>query len=228
MRIDRSVLPAVILTVGVLLSFGVKNQHSVDLRAPLSTLPSSLGSSTGVDLPISEIERTVGGASEYLFRSFTGGAQPFSVYVGYYARQARGQTIHSPRNCLPGDGWEALTTGTIVVSAPGSPTVNRVVLAKEGRRAVVYYWYQGRGRVVANEYMVKWNLLRDAALSRRTEEALARVVVMLAEPGVAATGPAVARADSAAMTAVQALIPALKQVLPAPASVSREVAQLGG
>jgi EpsI family protein len=51
------------------------------------------------------------------------------------------------------------------------------VLKKGAATAVVYYWYQGRGRVVADEYAVKWNLLRDAALAGHTEEALVRVVV---------------------------------------------------
>jgi hypothetical protein len=47
---------------------------------------------------------------------------------------------------------------------------------ESGARAVVYYWYQGRGRVEANEYMVKWDLVRDAVLRRRTDEALVRLV----------------------------------------------------
>jgi hypothetical protein len=55
--------------------------------------------------------------------------------------------------------------------------LNKYLLKNKGEAAVVYYWYQGRGRVVANEYAVKWNLLRDAALAGHTEEALVRVVV---------------------------------------------------
>ena len=56
-------------------------------------------------------------------------------------------------------------------------TVNRYVLKNRSAIALAYYWYQGRGRVTANEYVVKWNLLRDAAIHGRTEEALVRVVV---------------------------------------------------
>jgi EpsI family protein len=55
--------------------------------------------------------------------------------------------------------------------------VNRYLLVNSGRRALVYYWYQGRGRVEADEYRVKLQLLRDSALRGRTEEALVRVVV---------------------------------------------------
>ena len=58
--------------------------------------------------------------------------------------------------------------------------MNRYVLKNGAATAVVYYWYQGRGRVVANEYAVKWNLLRDAAVAGHTEEALVRVVVPVA------------------------------------------------
>jgi hypothetical protein len=42
---------------------------------------------------------------------------------------------------------------------------------------VVLYWYQGRGRVQANEYIVKWDLLRDQALYGRSDEALVRIIV---------------------------------------------------
>jgi EpsI family protein len=59
----------------------------------------------------------------------------------------------------------------------GSPTVNRYILQNGAARALVLYWYQGRGRIAHNEYLVKWDLLRDAALKRRTDEALVRIVV---------------------------------------------------
>ena len=55
--------------------------------------------------------------------------------------------------------------------------VNRYLLKPDSHRALVLYWCQGRGRVEANEYIVKWDLLRDAAVRRRTEEALVRIVV---------------------------------------------------
>ena len=105
-------------------------------------------------------------------------AQLFTTYVGYYDKQVQGKTIHSPKNCLPGAGWEILNTSSIAL--PGAEKlgqVNRVLLANKGTRALVYYWYQGRGRIESNEYKVKWNLLRDAALFGRTEEALVRIVV---------------------------------------------------
>jgi hypothetical protein len=80
----------------------------------------------------------------------------------------------------------------------------------------VYYWYQGRGRVVANEYVVKWNLLRDAMTLRRTEEALVRVVVPLGGAGWsdAARQLGDAHATALARSAARSLIPAVGRVLP--------------
>lgn len=102
----------------------------------------------------------------------------FTTFVSYYDRQTQGSTIHSPRNCLPGAGWEVLTAGTAPLTVDGvAYVVNRYVLKNKAATALVYYWYQGRGRVVASEYAVKANLLRDAAFAGHTEESLVRVVV---------------------------------------------------
>jgi EpsI family protein len=61
--------------------------------------------------------------------------------------------------------------------AGGQATVNQYLLQKENDRALVLYWYQGRGRIAHSEYAVKLDLLRDAALRGRSEEALIRIMV---------------------------------------------------
>jgi len=133
-----------------------------------------------------EGERSAAGVTDYLFRLYASGSSErtggFSVYIGYYDQQTQGKTIHSPKNCLPGSGWEALQSDTTTIrSAAGPVVVNRYLIRKEAVQALVLYWYQGRGRVQANEYAVKWNLLRDAATRRRTEEALVRIVVPITQ-----------------------------------------------
>ena len=75
-----------------------------------------------------------------------------------------------------------------------------------GARVVGYYWYQGRGRVASNEYRVKYELLRDAALHGRTEEALVRVVVPV-------TG-SVEAADSVASKVAAPLVAEVARILP--------------
>jgi EpsI family protein len=178
--------PAILLGLGAVLTLGIGTQRSVPLQAPLgSSVPTRFASYEARDVTISDEERRVAGMSDYLMRVYhpagaaaAAGGYAFSLYVGFYESQTQGRTIHSPRNCLPGAGWEALTSSRVAIPTPGGPaTVNRYLLKKGSQQALVLYWYQGRGRVEANEYLVKWHLLRDSALRGRSDEALVRVIV---------------------------------------------------
>lgn len=180
--------PAGILAAGTLLTLSSSVQRALVLRVPLAwAIPVAVAGYDGKDMALSPEERRVAGVTEYLLRNYVAsdaGRRPasFSLYIGYYDRQTQGRTIHSPKNCLPGAGWEPLTAGTALIPGPsGSAAVNRYLIQKGAQRAVVLYWYQGRGRIVANEYVVKWNLLRDSALRRRSDEALVRLVVPIAD-----------------------------------------------
>lgn len=174
-------IPAGTFGAGCILLLSVQRQQVMALREPLSALPSTIEGYRGYDQVISEEEQQVAGMSDYVLRYFgKDSTLAFSVYVGYYAQQTQGRTIHSPKNCLPGAGWEPLSASRqqIAVGAD-SVEINRYELANKQARALVYYWYQGRGRVAASEYQVKWDLLRDAAISGRSEEALVRLVIPL-------------------------------------------------
>lgn len=208
----RQWAPAVVLVVGALLStLGVKSQRSLQLRASLAgTVPTSMEGFISRDDTLDTDVARVAGVSQYLLRDFVNADTTrlgFSLYVGYYERQTQGSTIHSPKNCLPGGGWEPLTQSTAVVQTPQGPvTVNRYLLQKGRQQALVLYWYQGRGRVEANEYAVKLDLLRDAALRRRSEEALVRVVVPVSNGETEALGLATRVAGT--------LVPTLQRALP--------------
>lgn len=180
-------LPAVVLAAGAVLTLGIGTQRALPLRAPLAaTVPTVIEGYVGEDHEISEAERRVAAMSDYLYRIYNpapdgdGGSAPYTVLIAYYDSQTQGRTIHSPKNCLPGSGWEALASQRAEIATPAGPvTVNRYLIQNKEERALVLYWYQGRGRVEASEYAVKWDLLRDAALRRRSEEALVRIVVPL-------------------------------------------------
>jgi EpsI family protein len=202
-------IPAGILSVGCLLLLSVQRQFVATLRGPLSTIQTTAPGYTPTDGTIDPEEQRVAGMSHYLYRVFDRPAtnDAFSVYVGYYEQQTQGRTIHSPKNCMPGAGWDALSSERrTIATAAGPLTVNRYLLANKGACALVYYWYQGRGRTEASEYKVKWNLLRDAALRGRTEEALVRIVVPLT--------PTVGNADSLAASMAKQLVTEVREKLP--------------
>ncbi len=201
--------PAAILAVGAILTLGLRGERTLPLRQPLAAaVPRTLAGRPGEDLQVPADEQQVAGMTTYLLRKYAGaGAGAFSVYVGYYARQTRGNTIHSPKNCLPGAGWQALVSSRLVVSTPGGPAaVNRFVMQNGEARALVLYWYQGRGRIQADEYGVKWNLLRDAVLRQRSDEALVRIVVPFSSQ--------VPEAERLARSVAEQLIPAVSAALP--------------
>jgi len=182
-------MPVVVLGLGALAITGMREQFVMQPVRPLASIAPTMLGLNGRDVPIAEEEQKVAGMSHFVLRDFRrDSTTTFSVYVGYYDRQVQGKTIHSPKNCLPGAGWEILDASKVALSESAkAPLVNRVLLSNRGARALVYYWYQGRGRIEASEYRVKWDLMRDAALYGRTEEALVRVVVPMgvAKPGVA-------------------------------------------
>jgi EpsI family protein len=214
-RVYVAWLPAVVLGLGALFTVGADGQRDMTLRASLAaTIPVEIAGQRARDLEVSKAERRVAGMSSYVMRVYSPRGEQidqiegaFSVYVGYYTSQTRGRTIHSPKNCLPGSGWEALTsTPAVIAAATGPVTVNRYILQRKQEKALVLYWYQGRGRVESNEYLVKWHLLRDAALMRRSDEALVRIVV-----------PVTTTEDDAfrlAAQVAQALLPAVNEALP--------------
>lgn len=202
--------PAVILVLGALLAtVGVKAQRVLPLREPLGqAVPAQMLGLVGHDHAISPAEIKVAGVTSYLYRTYgdSADAGAFSLYVGYYDQQMQGQTIHSPKNCLPGAGWEALTASTAAIPTDrGSVTVNRYLIQNGTQKALVLYWYQGRGRVAWNEYGVKWNLLRDAAIRRRSDEALVRIVVPVTTTEATAATIAQRAAERAIGTLADAL-----------------------
>lgn len=106
-----------------------------------------------------------------------------NFYVAYYKSQQAGASAHSPRACIPGGGWliKDLSTRQIdnLVLNGKMLEVNRLVIKKGDYTQVVYYWFQQRGRVITNEYLVKWYLFWDALTQNRTDGALVRLTVLL-------------------------------------------------
>jgi len=183
-------------------------------REPFESLPMSIDSFTGrrsanLDPKVLEVL----GVEEYVnrvYRSSQAGL-PLGLYLGYWASQREGDTIHSPMNCLPGSGWQPVQTSRVSVPFAGSGAeLNRVVVEKSGERLLVFYWYQSHGRVIASEYVSKIHMVLDAIRTNRTDAAMVRVVVPIPLNDPAAE----AAAETEALTFVRGLLPLLERHLP--------------
>jgi EpsI family protein len=121
---------------------------------------------------------------DYLLADYADSAgRSVNVYVAYYNSQRKGEAVHSPRSCLPGGGWQLENFGqrTLQGIRVGSEPlrVNRTLIELGDQRELVYYWFQQRGRVITNEFAVKWYLFWDALTRHRTDGALVRLITSL-------------------------------------------------
>lgn len=190
-------------------------QEPTPLREPFDKLPMQFGSYTGAraeDLDAKVLE--VLGVEEWVNRSYRAADSDLRVgfYLGYWASQRQGDTIHSPMNCLPGSGWQPISTSRIPL--PGGPEgaeLNRVIVEKGGERLMVLYWYQSHGRIIASEYWSKIHMVLDAMRTNRTDAAMMRVVVPMPRD----RANAAADAEKQGVRFVRELLPLLDRHLPA-------------
>src|SRR5258707_319544 len=96
-------------------------------------------------------------ADDYLLRQYKqpGTRKTIDMFVAYYKTQAAGESMHSPKNCLPGSGWTPIVNDRVFLKKDdqGRPVeVNRYVIENGGETALVRYWYQANGRTMASEY----------------------------------------------------------------------------
>jgi EpsI family protein len=171
-------------------------------RKPLKDLPRQIGSwrQQGEDVRFDRETEKVLRADDYVSRNFESNGRIGSLYVGYYATQRNGATYHSPLNCLPGSGWVMSDAGRITVSPAGAASfeANRYVIQNGNQRALMIYWYQGRGSAVASEYWAKIYTVLDSVRQRRSDGALVRVMVPLGNSPAEAEKSAVELASQAA------------------------------
>jgi EpsI family protein len=119
-------------------------------------------------------------ATDYLLRGYRlGNDKQASLYVGYYATQRDGASYHSPLNCLPGSGWSMTKPASVTIGLPDGKSflANKYVIENGNARELMIYWYQGRGRFIANEYWGKIYSVLDSVSLRRSDAAMVRVTV---------------------------------------------------
>lgn len=174
----------------------------------LAAVPAFFNGWGADDYPIDPRLVAASKADAYLNRVYRRGEQEAGLYVGFYRSQRAGDSVHSPKNCLPGGGWQPLRSAlaTLPLADGRRPEVNLYLVENERHRLVVLYWYQSHGNLVASEYAAKLQVLHDALVLRRTDSALVRIAVPVTSSEEQATQAAIAFAAEIA--------PRLDEVIP--------------
>ena len=60
---------------------------------------------------------------------------------------------------------------------------NRLLIANRNHLQLVYYWYDQRGRSLANEFVMKFWLIVDAVTRKRSDGAMVRLIVPIEDGG---------------------------------------------
>ena len=173
-----------LLVIAAVLTVLPEPRFEAPPRSDLSGFPVELGDWRGRPERLDPGYLDVLKLDDYLLADYTDdGGDVVSAYVAYYASQRDSNSNHSPRGCLPADGWEIQSFGESVRAGAGpggtALPVNRVVIQKGEARQLVYYWFAQRGRILTGEYAVKLWILRDLVARGRSDGALVRLVTPL-------------------------------------------------
>jgi EpsI family protein len=184
--------------------------EAVPIRRPLAELPAALGPWRSIgDVRLDRETLDILRADDYVNRTYVDGSIPANLFVAYYMTQRQGDTMHSPLNCLPGNGWDPVSMAQIRISAGDGAFVssNRYVIQKGLDRELVLYWFQSHGRTVASEYASKVYLVLDSLRLHRSDAALVRIVVPMMTTAASA-------AEAVGIEFVRSVYPALAKHIP--------------
>jgi EpsI family protein len=159
---------------------GRQGREILPAHEALSAFPIDIPAWHGRELGLAPETLEVLGPGEFLSRDYQRSPfeAPVNLFIAYFPSQRSGDTIHSPKNCLPGAGWAPVASGHIFLRRPdgSSVLVNRYLIGKGANQDIVLYWYQAHGRITTSEYWAKIFLAADAIRLNRTDGALVRVV----------------------------------------------------
>ena len=184
MNLVRFPIVCVLLSATAMFLHWHERQEILVPRQQLASLPHQFGSWKGTDMAIADDVRQVLGDGDFLSRIYQDHANAdryVDLFIAYFPSQRFGDTMHSPKNCLPGSGWLPVESSKITLSIVGYAPffVNRYVIAKGEDHQLVIYWYLAHGRPVASEYWARYYLLTDSVKLNRSDGSLIRLVTPL-------------------------------------------------
>jgi EpsI family protein len=183
---------SLLLLAQVAAFYAFPKNEVISLSRPLKQFPQTVGDWNMVEE--SELDSDVQAllkADDTLNRNYYSGSRASlaNFYVAFFKTQQTGVSPHSPMVCLPGNGWTPLERKQIPIPLPGGADpliVNHYTVARGDATSVVLYWYQTHNRVIANEYAAKVYTVLDGLRYHRSDTALVRIVVPVANRDTAA------------------------------------------
>ena len=147
----------------------------------LFDLPFTIGEWEGEEAPeLAPDVAKVLAADVYLHRYYLGEAGVVEMDVAYYTQRRVGASMHSPLNCLPGNGWTITSMRTVPIDTPiGTWEVRELTVKRKDSMFALAYWYQNRDRILTGETAARFQLLSDSLKGRPADVGLVRVMTSI-------------------------------------------------
>src|SRR4051812_39797333 len=125
---------SVLLLLTIVASRLSANRKSESLAEPLDSISRQIAGFTGIDNPPLDAPTLHAlQSTSYLSRTYRKGTLQADVFISFYAQQRAGESMHPPKHCLPGAGWEIWDYGSTTIPVDGQQiSVNKYSVSREG------------------------------------------------------------------------------------------------
>lgn len=182
-RTRHTLLLAAIAVLGLqgLMAFSLSVREYLPSPPPLSGFPSTFSNwVAGADTAMDPEAYDMLAPDDYLNRAYfnQNDQTDLGLFIAYYKSQHRAKGAHDPKVCLPGSGWNPVSSEQIEIpTAQSTISANQFVISKGALTDMVVYWYQMEHRSLVGSEGLHLRRMLETFSENRTDMALVRVVV---------------------------------------------------
>lgn len=178
-----------IIAILILIIFGGfgayvrSHQASIDRPADFERIPLETENYIGLEKRFADYAYDILKADTTTLRMYTNRStgEIYWLFIAYFESQKYGSQIHSPIHCVPGGGYRIISIEpfSLTLDDGRQLSVRRLLIESHRRREVMFYWFETRGGVIANEYSLKLDLMKNSVFLMPTDAAICRVNIPL-------------------------------------------------
>ena len=102
----KTIIAACIMLLTLVSLKHLSHSEIIHPNKPLNSFPRKLGDWVGTEERFDQRIYDILGVDDSILINYQGPQRrQVQLYVGYYQSQREGDIIHSPKNCMPGSGW---------------------------------------------------------------------------------------------------------------------------
>jgi EpsI family protein len=167
-----------LLLIGAVLFIHLHEDLPVPVHKPLGDIPIRLDEWHMVrQIEFSPDILEVLQPTDYLSRIYQNNdGHQVALYLGYHGGGPGSGSIHSPKHCLPGSGWEVLEEKeTSLLTGKKRIFLMEATYQNGENRQLFMYWYQVRGKTIANIFSLRLAEIYNSIFHNRRDSAFIRI-----------------------------------------------------